>query len=120
MSNLKLKFQCPSCGSTEGIEKDGYLRCRHCGNRYTKELMDSAAYADLSYAMNERQEADFDKARRRYDAILAKYGEKHPLFHIDIPFTVERQLALLRQAGFSHVRLHWKKDAAAIITARKN
>ncbi len=73
MSHLQLMFQCPSCGSTEGIEQGSFVRCRHCGNRYTKELMDSSVYADLSYAMNERQEADFDKARRRYDALIAKY-----------------------------------------------
>lgn len=75
MNSLHLAFQCPSCGSTAGVESGAYIKCRHCGNLYTKELMDSAAYADLSYAMNERQEASFDKARRRYDAILAKYTD---------------------------------------------
>ena len=60
-----------------------------------------------------------DKVPENAPELLARYGENHPLFHIDIPFTVERQLSLIRQAGFVHVRLHWKKDAAAIMTARK-
>ena len=53
------------------------------------------------------------------DRLLAEQGDGEGLFHIDIPFTVEHQLGLLREAGFEHVRLIWKKDAAAIMTARK-
>lgn len=53
------------------------------------------------------------------DRLLAENGGQKALFHIDIPFTVEHQLMLLREAGFGHVRLFWKKDSAAIMTARK-
>ncbi len=73
MSELKLVFQCPSCGSNEGIEHDNYVKCKCCGNKYRRDLKDEPVYADLSYAVNERQEADFDKARRRYDALISKY-----------------------------------------------
>lgn len=73
MSELKLMFQCPSCGSTEGLEHDNYVKCKCCGNKYRRDLKDEPVYADLSYAVNERQEADFDKARRRYDALISKY-----------------------------------------------
>ena len=73
MSELKLLFQCPSCGSTEGIEHDKFVKCKCCGNKYRRDLKDEPIYADLSYAVNERQEADFDKARRRYDALISKY-----------------------------------------------
>ena len=73
MSELTLMFQCPSCGSTEGLEYNNYVRCKCCGNKYRRDLKDEPIYADLSYAVNERQEADFDKARRRYDALISKY-----------------------------------------------
>lgn len=73
MSELKLMFQCPSCGSNEGIENDNYVKCKCCGNKYRRDLREEPIYADLSYAVNERQEADFDKARRRYDALISKY-----------------------------------------------
>ena len=73
MSELKLMFQCPSCGSNEGIENNNYVKCKCCGNKYRRDLKEEPVYADLSYAVNERQEADFDKARRRYDALISKY-----------------------------------------------
>ena len=90
----------------------------HLYQKILAALKPGSLYVETDYiAADDEEEREMLKEA---DRILAKYGEKHPLFHIDIPFTVERQLALLRQAGFSHVRLHWKKDAAAIITARKN
>ena len=73
MDNLQLTFQCPSCGSTEGVDHGTEIRCKHCGNKYRKSLKNEPVYADLSYAVNERQEADFDKARRRYDALIKQY-----------------------------------------------
>ena len=73
MGNLQLTFQCPSCGSTEGVDHGTEIRCKHCGNKYRKSLKNEPVYADLSYAVNERQEADFDKARRRYDALIKQY-----------------------------------------------
>ena len=63
MSELKLMFQCPSCGSNEGIENNNYVKCKCCGNKYRRDLKEEPVYADLSYAVNERQEAHFDKAR---------------------------------------------------------
>lgn len=54
------------------------------------------------------------------DRLIAENGDSGTLFHIDIPFTPEHQLSLLRKVGFTHVRLIWKKDAAAIMTARKD
>lgn len=54
------------------------------------------------------------------DRLIAENGGSGTLFHIDIPFTLEHQLSLLRRAGFTHVRLIWKKDATAIMTARKD
>lgn len=53
------------------------------------------------------------------DRLIAETGDSSTLFHIDVPFTAEHQLTLLRRAGFTHVKLVWKKDAAAVITALK-
>jgi len=89
----------------------------HLYQKILDSLRPGGLYVETDYiACDDEEERQM---LREADRLLARYGENHPLFHIDIPFTVERQLALLRQAGFVHVRLHWKKDAAAIMTARK-
>lgn len=89
----------------------------HLYQKILTALKPGGLYVETDYIAADDEEER--QMLREADRLLARYGEKHPLFHIDIPFTVERQLALLRQAGFIHVRLHWKKDAAAIMTARK-
>ena len=89
----------------------------HLYQKILNSLKPGALYIETDYIACDDEE---ERAMlREADRLLARYGENHPLFHIDIPFTVEKQLSLLRQAGFVHVRLHWKKDAAAIMTARK-
>jgi len=40
-------------------------------------------------------------------------------YHIDIPFSVETQLRLFREAGFSQVNLKWQKAQAVVFEARK-
>jgi len=89
----------------------------HLYQKILTALKPGGLYVETDYIAADDEEER--QMLREADRLLARYGENHPLFHIDIPFTVERQLALLRQAGFTHVRLHWKKDAAAIMTARK-
>ena len=73
MGNSETTFLCPTCGSTQGVESGNHVKCSFCGNQYRKKLQNEPVYADLAYAVNERQEADFDKARRRYDALIDKY-----------------------------------------------
>ncbi|MCL2339367.1 MAG: class I SAM-dependent methyltransferase [Actinomycetia bacterium] len=41
------------------------------------------------------------------------------LYHIDIPCTVDRQIALLEQAGFRSVRQVWRQGDTSIIVADK-
>ncbi len=75
MSDYSPIFTCPSCGSSDYAKQEGMLRCRHCGNLYRDSLMSDPIYAKLQYAVNERQEASFDKARRRYEALLSENKE---------------------------------------------
>ena len=72
MSNLELIFRCPTCGSTESREQGNYVKCKSCGNQYRKKIQNEPIYTHLVYAVNERQEANFDKARRRYDEMIEK------------------------------------------------
>ena len=72
MSNLELTFRCPTCGSTVSKEQGNYVQCLSCGNQYRKKIQNEPIYTQLVYAVNERQEADFDKARRRYDDMIEK------------------------------------------------
>ncbi len=76
MSEMELQFTCPSCASVSGIDKGDYIQCRHCGNKYQKkikELLEGRVYTDLSHAVEARQEADFDTARDKYDALINRY-----------------------------------------------
>ena len=69
MSNFQ--FVCTTCGGKQAQRIGKYDKCLHCGNKYRVSVGDDALYMNLQYAMNERQEADFDKAKRRYDSIIA-------------------------------------------------
>ena len=73
MSGVLLNFRCPTCGCVEIEEYGSYIKCKACGNKYRRKLQEEPIYADLSYAVNERQEAEFDKSRRRYDALIQEY-----------------------------------------------
>ena len=51
--------------------------------------------------------------------LLAAVGaDAAALYHIDIPLAPEKQMALLRQAGFADVQLVWRQGWTAIIVAR--
>ena len=66
-----MEFVCITCGGNRGVREGGFIKCKHCGNRYRLRPADDNIRISLQYALNERQDADFDKARRRYDKIIA-------------------------------------------------
>ncbi len=75
----ELVFNCPSCNSTEGKKDGKYIKCKFCGNLYRANLMDEPMYVDLRYAVNKRQEANFDDARRCYDKLIKNNPEDSSL-----------------------------------------
>lgn len=79
MNNYSLMFTCPSCGSVEYRKEGRMLKCQHCGNLYRDNLMDDPIYVNLQYAVNKRQEANFDEARRKYESLIAQNKGKADL-----------------------------------------
>ena len=71
----RLVFQCPTCSSSEGVKEGTQIKCAFCGNRYRASFMDDPLFVNLQYAVNERQEAKFDLARRRYDKMIRENPE---------------------------------------------
>jgi tRNA (cmo5U34)-methyltransferase len=45
--------------------------------------------------------------------------QKAGLYHLDLPFTVEKQIRLLTEAGFRNVTVTWHKGAAAVFRCTK-
>ncbi len=54
-----------------------------------------------------------------YDRIGPDFPEREGHLHLDIPLSRERQLELLREAGFSAVEITWEREEAAVFMARK-
>jgi tRNA (cmo5U34)-methyltransferase len=72
-------------------------------------------------------EGDYVVSREAEMEHLERYEElrrRHPevadgAYHVDIPFSVETQLRLLSDAGFSEANLVWRAGAAAVFVARR-
>lgn len=75
MSEFTLQFTCHTCGSTEYTKEGRIIRCKHCGNRYRENFFDDPNYFILQSAVLERQQAEFEKARRQYADLIKKYGD---------------------------------------------
>ena len=80
-------------------------------------LREDGLYVETDYVA--KDEAEEQAMLLEADRLLGESGDGKSLYHIDIPFTVEHQLRLMREAGFSKVNLVWRKPNTAVITARK-
>lgn len=88
------------------------------GKLYKKvcsSLKDKGKYIEGAYVVSRRKEKEFL-------SVYEKIMQNHQLppdktYHIDVPCSVETQIELLSEAGFSEVRTIWKKRQAAIFVA---
>ena len=85
--------------------------------RILDALKPGGLYVETDYIA--RDEAEEQEMLREADQLLAENGGAKELFHIDIPFTVDHQLRLLREAGFTEVKRIWQRASTAVMTARK-
>ena len=85
--------------------------------RILSALVPGGLYVQTDYtAVDEKEEQDL---LNEADRLLQENGDMETLFHIDIPFTAEHEMRLLREAGFREVQVVWHKANTAIMTARK-
>jgi len=88
---------------------------------YTKvyhALNSKGVYIECDYMVTDQAEED------RFFAEYAKLRQKlnlseGELYHYDTPCTIDNQIALLKQAGFSNVEMVWRMGNTTIIIAKK-
>lgn len=83
-----------------------------------KALKPNGAYIEGDYMVTEQSVEDelcAENARLRLEMNIPQGG----IFHFDIPFTVDNQIAMFRQAGFSSADLVFRMENTTIIVAQK-
>lgn len=91
---------------THEVKRQLYSKIKAC---LKKEI---GIYIEGDYVVDDEKEAEY----------LSHYHEKlkflkEELYHIDIPFTVDTQKALLLKAGFNNVNVIFHKEKSAIFIA---
>ena len=85
--------------------------------RILEALKPGGLYVQTDYTAVDEEEERAMLAEA--DRLLKEYGAENALFHIDIPFTAEHEMELMRGAGFCEVRKVWHRANTAVITAKK-
>ena len=80
-----------------------------------RALAPGGAYVEGDYVVTPQKER---MLLRRYEGIAAEVGgAENGSHHIDIPFSMETQRLLLREAGFGEVEVIWQEGEATIYVA---
>ncbi|MCL1796164.1 MAG: class I SAM-dependent methyltransferase [Clostridia bacterium] len=85
--------------------------------RIRASLRPDGAYVEADYTVPTQAEEDMHFHERR--SLLEKMGNPPGIFHYDTPLTPENQVMLLRQAGFTEVRLTRMSDWISVIVSVK-
>ncbi|EOC99678.1 class I SAM-dependent methyltransferase [Caldisalinibacter kiritimatiensis] len=83
--------------------------------RIKDSLTEEGKYIEGDYVVNEKEEKEF---LRNYKEQMKKVDENE-LYHIDIPMTEEKQIRLLKEAGFKSVEVIHRADENKIFVATK-
>lgn len=78
-------------------------------------LREGGLYVEADYMVDAQAEEDALFAER--DGLLAQMGARDGFWHFDVPCTVDNQVRLLREAGFSSVRQLWRCGNTVILAA---
>jgi len=69
-------------------------------------------YIEGDFVVNENEEQEY--LENYLEKMKKNGGKESGEFHLDLPFTIEKQMKLLQQAGFAWVKLSWQKPYAAV------
>jgi tRNA (cmo5U34)-methyltransferase len=74
-------------------------------------------YLESDYMAPDQAFEDFHFAA--YQRLRAEQGIKKGYYHYDIPYTIENQVKMLREAGFSRVTVIDREEKGGLLEARK-
>jgi tRNA (cmo5U34)-methyltransferase len=80
-----------------------------------RALKPGGIYVEGDSVTTPAMEQTFRAAYHEQMAAMPQAGEGH--YHIDVPFSLDTQRALLLEAGFTQVDLIWQKDSTAVWNA---
>ena len=116
---VELGAQAFDCAlSVESLHHFSHARKLDLYRKLHAALVPGGCYIECDYMVDTQAEEDFflrENARLRQEQGLDADG----FFHYDTPFTVDNQMALLRQAGFSRVEHRFRKGNTSVILAVK-
>lgn len=87
-------------------------------SRVHASLMENGQYIECDYMVEEQEEEDF--YFRENERFRKEQGIPDGTFcHYDTPCTIENQLRLFREAGFTHAEMVYRQENTTMIVARK-
>lgn len=85
--------------------------------RIHESLKPGGSYIEGDFVVDAAEEQEFLEYYQEKMQTLDP--QKAGLYHLDLPFTVEKQIRLLKEAGFDNVTATWHKGAAAVFRCIK-
>ena len=79
-------------------------------------LKPGGKYVEGDYVVSKEEEIEC--LDRYYDLMNSLNEEEKELYHIDIPFTIETQKELLKEAGFINIEVIWQVENKIIMVAQ--
>jgi len=79
-------------------------------------LIPGGKYIEGDYMVSKEEEIEC--LDRYFDLMNSLTEEEKDLYHIDIPFAIETQKELLKEAGFRNIEIIWQVENKIIIVAR--
>jgi SAM-dependent methyltransferase len=81
-------------------------------------LKNSGSYIECDYMVEKQSEEDYwfsesDRIRAEQNIMAGEF------YHLDTPCTIDNQIKLLLQAGFTQANMVWRKGGTTIIVATK-
>lgn len=87
-------------------------------SKINKALKRGGIYIEGDYVVPKEEEQECLKEYHRLTDNLKE--EEKQLYHIDIPFSLETQMKLMKEAGFASVKTVWSEGYSCIFVAEKN
>lgn len=87
----------------------------HLYKNIHRALKKGGKYIEGDYVVSEKKESQFLAAY--WERMKKAEDSQEGVYHIDIPMSKQRQINLLKEAGFADVKISWEKDESVIFVA---